>query len=131
MLDVLDHVSASDGTVAAGLGAIGHVLIIGEFLTSRVAFVTGLGAGIAKDGGQHTLAGGQLGCRGTDFPAIDAQHHRLGVIFVALRDQPGTMVVARIAFLKAVGAGFGALVKVSCMIGMGLVGRHPASGKCR
>jgi hypothetical protein len=46
-LDVLNHVAASEGAVAARFGALCHVFITGEFFAGRVAFVTRLGAGVA------------------------------------------------------------------------------------
>jgi hypothetical protein len=131
MLDVLDHVAAGGGAVAAGLGAFRHDFVIGEFFAGGVAFITRLGAGLAKNDRQYALPGSQLGRRATDFATIDAELHRLAVILVPLYHKPSAMVIAEIAFLKAFGASLGASDEVFRMFGMGLIGRRPASGKSR
>src|SRR6516162_1323835 len=130
-LDILYHFAAGGGAVAAGLGALRHVFVIGEFLTGGVAFVTRFCTGIAKDGRQDALPSSQLGRRATDFTTINAQLHGLGVILVPIHHKPSAVVIAGIAFLKAFGAGLGALVEVFRMFGVGLVSRCPASSKSR
>jgi hypothetical protein len=130
-LDVLNHVAAGDGALAAGRGAFRHVIIIRVFSTSGAAFVARLGAGIAQDARQHALPGRQLRRRTADFTTINAKLHRLGVILVPLDDKPGTVLIAGIAFLQAIRASLGAAVKNFGMFGVRLVGRRTASGQER
>jgi len=53
------------------------------------------------------------------------------VIFLPFHDQPGAMLIAGVAFQKAIGAGLGALAEVGGVFGMGLVGRDAASSQSR
>jgi hypothetical protein len=131
LLDILYHVAAGGGAVAAGPGAFRHDFVIGEFFAGGVAFITRLGAGFAKNDRQDALPGSQLGRRATDFATIDAELQRLGVLLVPLDHKPNAMVMAEIAFQKAFGASLGASDEVFRMFGVGLVSRCPASSKSR
>src|SRR5262249_17325103 len=104
---VLDHLTTRLGAVAARLGTRCHVLVGFDLLAGGGARVARLGATFANRHAQRAEPSRQPCCRGANFRTVHAQVHRLGVLFLALGNQVGAVVKARITLLLAVRARLG------------------------
>jgi hypothetical protein len=69
--------------LAAGLGALLHVLIVWELLTFLRTQVASVDAGLADDGCKGTAAGDDGSGCGTDRRAVEAGSQRLGMLLPA------------------------------------------------
>src|SRR5439155_21006250 len=95
----------------ARLGAGLHLLVVGGvFGTLRAAGVAGLGTGVAGEGGEDPVPGGQRARQDAQVAAVDARSHGGDVLLLAVGDQRQAVLVARLALLGAVGALFHALL---------------------
>ena len=108
MRQVLDHLPARLGAVAARLRAHRHVLVVREFLAGRRAVVVALRAALAGGRRVGTVTGTQSGGQFATLRAIDARVHALNVIFVPLGDQPGAVLETGITLDLTVGTSLGA-----------------------
>ena len=83
-LGVLDHLPTRPGAVAARLGTLSHVLVVGKLLARRRALVAARRAALAGGAGERALAGGQGVGQLAALAAVSAQLHRLGVLLLTL-----------------------------------------------
>src|SRR5260370_36064236 len=74
-LQVLDHFPAGGRTVLAGFGTIGHVLILGEFLSRGSALIARLGTGFAINTGKRTVARLDLACLIANLTSVGYTNH--------------------------------------------------------
>ena len=100
----LRHRVAFLGTVAASLGASGHLLVIGDFLAGGCTVVTTFGTTFRRISGEHAFPSTQ---RRTQLAAIGAIHtamHALGMILLPIGHERCAVMEARIASHLAIGA---------------------------
>ena len=104
MADVLNHLPARLGTIAARLGALLHVIVVLEVFARFGAGVTRLGTRLASGHGHWTVAGDHFRCRRAKVGTVGTGAERLEVVLLAVGNQESAMVRARFALAHAIGA---------------------------
>ena len=100
---MLDHFTASLGTLAALLGTLGTFGHAWKLLAFGSASVACFSTGFADRHGQRPLASGQTCRNPADFGAVIAELHAGGVFLVSAGDKLRTMLVALFTFGHAPG----------------------------
>ena len=92
------------GAVAASLGASGHLLVIGDFLTGGCTVVTTFGTTFRRISGEHAFPSTQRRAQFAAFCAIHTAVHALGMVLFPIGHERCAVMETRITRHLAISA---------------------------